>query len=96
MSGLACAVFFFAIISNRMLMHALGGDFMNTIICEHCLLPTTSKVYWVTSEDAGVVTLNLLVCSVCCGEAKKLGLKTNELDFVTRGLLEFDRSDYRH
>jgi hypothetical protein len=68
---------------------------MNTIICEHCLQPTTGKVYRVTSEDAGVVTLNLVVCTVCCREAAKLGLKTNELDSATRGHLEFDRSDYR-
>ena len=78
-----------------MLLHALGGDFMNAIICEHCLQPTTGKVYRVTSEEDGVVTLNLVVCSVCCGEADKLGLRTNELDSATRGLLEFDRSDYR-
>lgn len=68
---------------------------MNTIICEHCLLPTTGKVYRVTSEDAGVMTLSLVVCSVCCREAAKLGLKTNELDSAIRGFLEFDRSDYR-
>ena len=78
-----------------MLLRALGVTFMNTVICEHCLLPTTGKVYRVTSEEAGVVTLNLVVCSICCGEAKKLRLKTNELDSTTRGLLEFDRSDYR-
>jgi hypothetical protein len=68
---------------------------MATIICEHCLHTTTGKVYRVTSEDAGIVTLNLVVCSACCRAAKKLGLKTNELDSATRGLLEFDRSDYR-
>jgi hypothetical protein len=68
---------------------------MNTIICEHCLQTTNGKVYRVTSEDAGVITLDLVVCSVCSREAEKLGLKTNELDSVTRGLLEFDRSDYR-
>jgi hypothetical protein len=68
---------------------------MDTIICEHCLQPTTDKVYRVTSEDAGVVTLNLVVCSVCCGEAEKLGLKTNGLDSASRGRLEFDRNDYR-
>jgi hypothetical protein len=68
---------------------------MDTIICEHCLQPTTGKVYRVTNEDAGVVTLNMVVCSVCCREAEKLGLKTNELNSATRGLFEFDRNDYR-
>ena len=68
---------------------------MTTVICEHCLQPTTGIVYRVTSEDAGTVTLNLVVCDACCRAAKKLGLKTNELDSATRGLLEFDRSDYR-
>ena len=87
--------FCFATISSSMLLRVLGGSFMNTIICEHCLQPTTGKVYRVTSEEAGVITLNLVVCSVCCREAEKLGLKTSELDSATRGLLEFDRSDYR-
>ena len=82
-------------LSNDVLSHAIGVNLMATIICEHCLQPTTGKVYRVTSEDAGIVTLNLVVCDACCRAAKKLGLKTNELDSATRGLLEFDRSDYR-
>jgi superfamily II helicase len=70
---------------------------MDTIICEHCLQPTTGKVYQVISEDAGVVTLNIVVCTACSREAKKLGLKTNDVDSATRAQLEleFDRSDYR-
>jgi hypothetical protein len=68
---------------------------MDTIICEHCLQPTTGKVYQVISEDAGVVTLNMVVCSVCSREAKELGLKTTDLDSATRGHLESARSDYR-
>ena len=68
---------------------------MDTIICEHCLQPKTGKVYRVTSEDDGVVTLDLVVCSVCCREAEKLGLKTDELESATSGVFELDREDYR-
>jgi hypothetical protein len=78
-----------------MLWHDLGVCSMDTIICEHCLQPTAGKVYRVTSEDAGVVTLNLVVCSACCREAEKLGLKTSELDSAARAPMEFDRNDYR-
>ena len=68
---------------------------MDKIICEHCLQPTIGKVYRVTSEDAGIVILDLVVCSVCCREAEKLGLKTTELDSATPGLFEFDRNKAR-
>jgi hypothetical protein len=68
---------------------------MDKIICEHCLQPTIGKVYRVTSEDAGVVILDLVVCSGCCREAEKLGLKTNEFGTAIPGLFEFDRNNAR-
>jgi hypothetical protein len=64
--------------------------FMKVIICGHCQLPTTGKVYRVTSEEGGAVILNMIVCSACCVEALKLGLKADEIDSATRDLLEHD------
>ena len=38
-----------------------------------------------------IVTLNLVVCSVCCGEAKT-GTEKNELDSAKRGVLRYDET----
>jgi hypothetical protein len=43
-------------------------------ICRRCDRTTKHKLYRVTTEDAGVVLLNILVCSSCARLAKKLGL----------------------
>jgi hypothetical protein len=43
-------------------------------ICRRCDRITKQKLYRVTTEDAGVVLLNMLVCSSCARLAKKLGL----------------------
>ena len=53
---------------------------MKAIVCEHCQLPTTGKVYRVTSEEAGIVLLDIFVCEACSREAQRLGLKTEEID----------------
>jgi hypothetical protein len=45
-------------------------------------------VYRVTSEEGGVVILNMIVCEVCSREAQELELKTEEIDSATRALLE--------
>jgi hypothetical protein len=44
-------------------------------ICRRCH-GITEKLYRVTSEDAGVMMLNMLVCSSCARLAKNLGLPT--------------------
>lgn len=45
-------------------------------ICRRCDRITKQKLYRVTTKDAGVVMLNMLVCSSCARVAKKLGLPT--------------------
>lgn len=45
-------------------------------ICRRCDQISKQKVYRVTTEDAGVVLLNMLVCSSCARLARKLGLPT--------------------
>ena len=49
-------------------------------ICRRCNHITKQKLYRVTTEDAGVVLLNMLVCSSCARLAKKLGLPTVEVE----------------
>ena len=46
------------------------------LICRRCHRITTQRLYRVTSEDAGVTMLNMLVCSSCARMAKSLGLST--------------------
>lgn len=43
-------------------------------ICRRCDRTTRQELYRVTTEDAGGVLLNMLVCSSCARLAKKLGL----------------------
>jgi hypothetical protein len=43
-------------------------------VCRRCNHTTKQNLYQVTTEDAGVVLLNMLVCSACARLAKRLGL----------------------
>ena len=53
-------------------------------ICQRCHRITQQELYRVTTEDAGVVMLNMLVCSSCARLAKKLGLPTVKMKSVKR------------
>jgi hypothetical protein len=55
-----------------------------SFICRRCNRITKQKLYRVTSEDAGVVMLNMLVCSSCARMAKKLGLPTVKMESAKR------------
>ena len=43
-------------------------------VCRRCDHITKQNLYRVTTEDAGVVLLNMIVCSSCARLAKRLGL----------------------
>ena len=43
-------------------------------VCGRCNHITKQNPYRVTTEDAGVVLLNMIVCSSCARVAKRLGL----------------------
>jgi hypothetical protein len=47
--------------------------------CEYCDGILSNKAYRVTSGDYGVSFLNMIVCYDCHLEAKKVGLRTEEL-----------------
>ena len=55
-----------------------------SFICRRCNRITEQKLYRVTSEDAGVVMLDMLVCSSCARMAKNLGLPTMKMESATR------------
>ena len=48
--------------------------------CQHCGASIVGSAYRVTSEDAGVTLLDMIVCSLCCEQAKRLHLHTEEID----------------
>jgi hypothetical protein len=49
-------------------------------ICQHCGELIIGDAYRVTSEDQGIPLLDLVVCSLCTLEAKRLGLHTEEIN----------------
>ncbi|MGE5306495.1 MAG: hypothetical protein ACM3TN_24560 [Alphaproteobacteria bacterium] len=50
------------------------------LICEHCDEIIVGNPYRVTSEEDGVILLNMIVCSICAMEAKQLQLHTEVVD----------------
>ena len=50
------------------------------LTCEHCDEMIVGNAYWVTSEEDGIVLLDMIVCSLCGMEAKRLQLHTEVLD----------------
>jgi RNase P subunit RPR2 len=48
--------------------------------CQHCDTLTEGVAYRVTSEEAGVILLDMIVCYSCFEQAKSLGLNAEEVD----------------
>jgi RNase P subunit RPR2 len=53
-------------------------------ICQHCGDLIIGDAYRVTSEDQGIPLLDLVVCCLCCMEAKRLRLHTEEINLRSR------------
>ena len=49
-------------------------------VCQHCGQLIVGNAYRVTSEEDGIALLNMVVCSLCSMEAKRLGLHTEEIN----------------
>jgi hypothetical protein len=49
-------------------------------LCEHCERAVGSQPFQVTSEDADIILLNLIVCAPCAEQAVNLRLKVTELN----------------
>jgi hypothetical protein len=59
-------------------------------VCRRCNHTTKQNLYRVTTEDAGVVLLNMIVCSSCARLAKRLGLPAVKMP-STEKAAEIDR-----
>jgi hypothetical protein len=49
-------------------------------ICQHCGESFVGNAYRVTSEEQGITLLDMIVCSLCFMEAKRLRLRTEEIN----------------
>jgi hypothetical protein len=49
-------------------------------VCRRCHNVTKQSGYRVTTEDGGVVLLNMLVCASCARLAKRLGLPAVKME----------------
>jgi hypothetical protein len=53
-------------------------------VCRRCGQITKQKPYRVTTEDRGVVLLNMLVCPSCARLARRLGLPAVKMESAKR------------
>jgi hypothetical protein len=52
--------------------------------CQHCGQLILGNAYRVTSDDAGIILLDMIVCSLCFMEAKRLRLHTEEINLRSK------------
>ena len=63
--------------------------------CQHCGELIVGNTYRVTSEEDNVTLLNLVVCSLCSMEAKRLGLRVEEISISTKPSSLRNRGSHR-
>jgi len=63
--------------------------------CQHCGRSIVGNAYRVTSEEAGVTLLDMIVCSLCCEEARRLNLHAEEID-ISKQPLARNRGSHQH
>ena len=64
-------------------------------ICEHCYDFIVGNAYRVTSEEAGITLLDIIVCSLCSTEAKRLRLHTEEINLRNKQASDRNRGSQR-
>ena len=52
--------------------------------CQHCGESIVGNAYRVISEDQGITLLDMIVCSLCFMEAKRLRLRTEEVNIRSK------------
>jgi ribosome-binding protein aMBF1 (putative translation factor) len=62
--------------------------------CQHCGELIVGNAYRVRSEEAGITLLDMIVCSLCSMEAKKLRLRTQKLNVTSKHLSARTRGTY--
>jgi hypothetical protein len=65
------------------------------LICEHCDEAIVGNAYRVTSEEDGILLLDMIVCSLCCLEAKRLQLHTEVMDSASAAASGLDKRGQR-
>lgn len=63
-------------------------------ICQHCGESIVGNTYRVTSEEKGITLLDMVVCSLCFMEAKRLRLHAEEINL--RDKQHFPRNRRSH
>ena len=63
--------------------------------CQHCGELIIGDTYRVTSEDQGIPLLDLVVCSLCTMEAKRLGLHAEEINLRSKQVSARNRVSHR-
>jgi hypothetical protein len=63
--------------------------------CQHCGELIVGNAYRVISEENGVTLLDVLVCSLCSMEAKRLRLHTEEVNQRSKPASTRNRDSYR-
>ena len=63
--------------------------------CQHCGELIIGDAHPVTSEDQGITLLDLVVCSLCFMEAKRLGLHAEEIDLRSKQASTRNRVSHR-
>jgi hypothetical protein len=64
-------------------------------ICQHCGESIVGNAYRVTSEDQGISLLDMIVCSLCFMEAKRLHLHAEEINVRSKQALARNRGSHR-
>jgi hypothetical protein len=64
-------------------------------ICQHCGELIVGNAYRVTSEDEGISLLDMIVCSLCFMEAKRLRLHAEEINLGSKHPSARNREGHR-
>ena len=62
--------------------------------CQHCGELIVGNAYRVMSEEAAITLLDMIVCSLCSMEAKKLRLHTQKMTVTSKQLSARTRGTY--
>jgi len=65
-------------------------------ICQHCDELIVGNAYRVTSEDQGIPLLDMVVCSLCFMEAKRLHLHAVEINVGSKHPSSRNRGSHHH
>ena len=64
-------------------------------ICQHCGALIAGNAYRVTSEEDGITLLDMIVCSLCSMEAKRLHLHAEAINLRSKEGSTRNRGSHR-